>query len=184
MTTPKRYQIPEQRPRNWGDLSEPRMGIMLHYDESGSDDGAVEWLLFDRSCKVSYNWLILDDGTVRDIAPDEKRAWHAGVCRSSDPKRLPYVDANSAFYGIAVAAKHSERATPAQWRIVIELCIALMQKHGWPASDTWRIVGHRTEAWGRKRKDDPDGHLGVVLDTHAVRLEVARRLTRTELAHA
>ena len=167
-----RYRIPKQTPRNWGTLYEPRAGVMLHYDESGNDDGAVEWLLFDPRCKVSYNWLILDDGTVRDVAPVEARAWHAGVCRPSEGAPH-YKDANSAFYGIAVAAKHTQVATPAQFAMVVTLCRTLFSKHGWPLTDTYRIVSHRTEAWPRGRKDDPDGAHGVVLDVEAVRKAVA-----------
>jgi N-acetyl-anhydromuramyl-L-alanine amidase AmpD len=173
--TKTRYKIPKLKPRNWGALTEPRIGVMLHYDESGGDDGAVEWLLFDPRCKVSYNLLVLHDGTVRDIAPIDKRAWHAGVCKPSDP-RLMYKDANSALYGISVAAKHTEKATTAQFAMIVQICVALFKQHQWPASETWRIVSHRTEAWPRGRKDDPDGQLGVVLDVAAVREAVAKAL--------
>lgn len=38
-----------------------------------------------------------------------------------------------------------------------------------PLSETWRIVGHRSEAWKRGRKDDPDWKLGVVLSVDEVR---------------
>lgn len=167
-----RYATPEKFPRNWGDLKESRHGIMLHYDASGSDDGAVEWLLFDRRCKVSYNWLILDDGTVRDICPPDKRAWHAGVCKPSDP-RLAYKDANSAFYGIAVAAKPGDVATEKQFNAVVSLVYALVLRHTWKG-ELWRIVPHRTEAWPRGRKDDPDGKSGVVLSVDTVRAAIAR----------
>lgn len=177
MTAPAtRYRVPSKAPRNWGALLEPRMGIMLHYDESASDDGAIEWMLFDERCRVSYNWLILDDGTVRDIAPVDNRAWHAGVCRPSDPERMPYKDANSAFYGIAVAAKHTEKATTLQFLCVLELCVALCKRHGWGPDDLHRITSHRAEAWPRGRKDDPDGAHGVVLDCEAVRAAVRARL--------
>lgn len=174
--TKLRYRVPKKAPRNWGALNEPRAGVMLHYDESGNDDGAVEWLLFDPRCKVSYNYLVLDDATVREIAPLDKRSWHAGVCKPSDP-RLSYADANSAFYGLSVAAKHTQKATPAQFDMIVTLSVALFKRHQWTAADTWRIVPHRTEAWPRGRKDDPDGALGVVLDVDAVRKAVAKVLT-------
>lgn len=164
----------ERVTRNWGALLEPRQGICLHYDESASDRGAVEWLLYSPNCKVSYNDLILDDGTVVEIAPADRRAWHAGVCKPSDP-RLTYRDANSALYGVAVAAKHTERATPAQFAAVVDRCVTLMRRNGWGVSETWRIVGHRTEAWPRGRKDDPDGKLGKVIDVEAVRAAVVER---------
>lgn len=169
MTGPVRYRIPERRPSNFGKLREPRVGIMLHYDGSGSDDGAVEWLLFDPRCKVSYNWLILDDGTVRDIAPMDARAWHAGICRPSRPE-LVYADANSAFYGIAVAAKPGDLATSAQVAMVEQLCFALMRRKGW--TEGWRITTHKAEAWPRGRKVDPDG----VLDVEQIRARVLQRM--------
>ena len=141
---------------NWGELREPRMGLMLHYDASSSDAGALDWLTKDPRCKVSYNWLVLDNAHIHAIAPGDKRAWHAGVCRSSDI-RLPYTDANSAFIGIAIAATDGETATEAQMDSTVLLCQSLMLAHRWHRSETWRIVGHDTEAWPRGRKHDPTG---------------------------
>lgn len=163
-------------PRNWGALTEARRGLMLHYDESASDEGAVQWLMFDRTCKVSYNWLILDTGRVVEIAPPDKRAWHAGVCQPSAGSPH-YVDANSAFYGLAVAAKHTEQATVEQFASVVAKCVALFREHRWHADETHRIRGHNTEAWPRGRKDDPDGTLGVVISVADVRTAVAKALS-------
>lgn len=143
---------------NWGSLHENRCGILLHYDQSGSDAGALGWLTKDPACAVSYNVLVLDDGSAHVIAPIERRAWHAGVCRSSDTVRLPYRDANSALYGVAIAAKDGEVATAAQFAAVVEVCRHLAAKHGWDLRyESWRIVGHDTEAWPRGRKIDPAG---------------------------
>jgi N-acetyl-anhydromuramyl-L-alanine amidase AmpD len=141
----------------WGEtLREPRIGIMVHYDASASDAGALAWLR-SPECKVSYTWIILDDGSQITIAPPDARAWHAGVCRPSNP-RLPYRDANSAFYGIAIAATAGDRATPRQAQAVANLCVALFQRHQWSrATDLYRIVGHNTECWPRGRKTDPEG---------------------------
>lgn len=141
----------------WGDtLHEERKGIMLHYDASASDAGAVAWLN-SPACKVSYSWIILDDGSQITIAPTDARAWHAGVCRPSNPQ-LPYKDANSAFYGIAIAATAGDHATPAQTQAVANLCVGVFQRHKWSRStDLYRIVGHNTECWPRGRKTDPEG---------------------------
>lgn len=145
---------------NWNNLKEPRLGVMLHYDASASDRGAVMWLLHDPRCHVSYTWLILDDGTIVTIAPPDARAWHAGICRSSDPERLPYRDANSAFYGLSLAATAGETATPEAKKAVVDLTRALFGRHGWDTQEeTWRVVGHRTEAWPRGRKADPEGSI-------------------------
>jgi len=143
--------------QNWGRLREPRIGVMLHYDGSASDAGAVAWLTRDPRCKVSYNWLVLDDGQLVGVAPADARAWHAGVCRAS-AELLVYRDANSAFYGIAVAATAGQRATPAQSATVTRLVRSLFRSHGWDLhADSWRLVGHESEAWPRGRKHDPTG---------------------------
>lgn len=137
---------------NWNKLVEKRLGIMAHYDDSSSDAGAVEWMLRDPRCKLSYNVLVLDDGTVVQVAPENARAWHAGVCRPSDPDHMPYKDANSAFYGIAVAASGKDKITEPQKQALIELCVRLMKKHGW--TEPWCITSHALEAWPRGRKVD------------------------------
>ncbi len=142
--------------RNWNTVREPRAGILLHYDSSTSDRGAVEWLVSDPRAKVSYNVLVTDDGNPIQVAPMDARAWHAGICRPSDP-RVMYRDANSAMYGIAIAAGAGDTATVAQKETVAKLCRTLFQRHGWPLSEVWRILGHETEAWPRGRKTDPTG---------------------------
>ena len=81
-------EIPNEQ---YGTLREKRIGVMPHYDGSGSDRGAIQWFA-DERCKVSYNLLVLDDGSYVRIAPDSARAWHAGRCRPSDPARLHYVN--------------------------------------------------------------------------------------------
>ena len=111
-------------------LSERRQGICLHYDGSGSDRGAMQWFA-DERCRVSYNLLVLDDGSYVRIAPDTARAWHAGRCRHSDPARLHYGDANSAFYGIAIASSGKHDVTPLQMLTVALLCRLYYDKHGW-----------------------------------------------------
>jgi N-acetyl-anhydromuramyl-L-alanine amidase AmpD len=144
---------------------------MIHYDASRSDKGAIAWLTADKRCAVSYHLAITDDGTIYQIAPLDKRAYHAGVCVSSD-KRLPYRDANSALYGVAITATDGELATPAQFDSVVLACEILAAREGWDlAKEPWRIVGHNTEAHPRGRKLDPIGTNPAkpVLDVAAVR---------------
>ncbi len=141
---------------NWNRVRESRVGVLLHYDASSSDRGAVEWLLHDPRAKVSYHWLVLDNGSAVEIAPADARAWHAGICRPSDP-RVSYRDANSALYGIAIAATVGDVATPRQKATVADLCRQCFKRQGWPLSEVWRILGHNTEAWPRSRKLDPEG---------------------------
>lgn len=149
-------QVREVANGQWGTLREKRMGVMLHYDASSSDAGAVEWFA-DQTCNVSYQLLVLDDGSYVRIAPDDARAYHAGVCRSSDP-RLPYKDANSAFYGVAIASNDKVDVTPLQMLTVAWLTRRYFEREGWPVTEGWRVLAHRTEAWERGRKSDPEGH--------------------------
>lgn len=140
----------------YNELREPRVGVMIHYDGSGTDRAALQWFS-DPRCKVSYHYLVFDDGTWAAIAPFDTRAWHAGVCRSSDPDRLPYGDANSALVGIAAATNDPVQVTAPQMVTVAWLTWLAFNQLGWDVRETWRIVGHDTEAWPRRRKIDPTG---------------------------
>lgn len=147
--------VREIRNGQYNDVREKRVGVMLHYDASGTDAGAMSWFSH-KDCRVSYHYLVLDDGGYVSIAPLDKRAWHAGACRPSDPK-LTYTDANSAFYGIAAATNDRVDVTPLQLLTIAWLTRRLFAREGWPTLDLWRITGHREEAWPRGRKTDPQG---------------------------
>lgn len=163
----------------WGKLNGTRQGVLIHYDASASDKGAVGWLEDDARVEVSYHYLVLDDGRVIQIAPPGTRAWHAGVCRPSS-KRFTYSDGNNAFYGVAIAAKPGDTATDAQLDAVARLCKMLFWLEGWPETDEWRITGHSAEAWPRGRKQDPEGPdpAAPVLSIDAVRTRFATTLWR------
>lgn len=150
-------------------LRDVRIGVMLHFDASGNDESAVDWFA-DPRCKVSYNKLVLDNGDYVVIAPDTARAWHAGKCRPSSP-RLRYSDANSAFYGISIASNEKVECTALQMLTAAALTREYFEKHQWPLTDTWRIVGHDTEAWPRGRKSDPTGpfKLNPILSVENIR---------------
>lgn len=141
-------------------LRQDRVGVMLHYDGSGSDRGGVSWFKHP-DCRVSYNWLALDDGTYVEIAPPSARAWHAGRCRPSNPGQLDYDDANSAFYGIAAATNDRVDVTPLQLLTIAWLTRRCYQMEQWSVADTFRITGHSAEAvhrdGSRGRKTDPEG---------------------------
>lgn len=170
-------------------IREPRVGIMLHYDASSSDASAVAWFT-DPRCRASYNYLVLDSGNIIPIAPLHARAWHAGVCRTDDPVRLPYRDANSAFYGVAIAATTGEMATKDAKRSVAMICATLMRLEQWPTEHVWRITSHRAQAvyptrlpdgrphpkaGERGRKSDPEGPslARPVMNTNEIRGLVA-----------
>lgn len=162
--TPERIRVPGDG-QFGADLRESRIGAMVHYDGSTSDHGGLAWFN-DPRCEVSYQVVVLDDGRWAQIAPDSARAWHAGVCRTSDPKRLPYRDANSAFLGIAALTDDRHQVTVAQMLTIAWKIRSWFALHGWKPEETWRIVGHDAEAvypaghgkaGQRGRKIDPTG---------------------------
>jgi hypothetical protein len=95
---------------------------MLHYDDSTRDDWAVEWF-DDKRCTNGYTWLVLDDGSVIELADPAMRTPHAGACREQN--------ANSRFYGISAATNGLVPATPAQLAAIVTICIALFRFHRW-----------------------------------------------------
>ena len=129
---------------------------MVHFDDSSSDAGGLQWF-HDPTCRVSYNRLYFDNGSVAQITPSmEQAAWHAGVCRPSG-ELLKYRGANSAFYGLSIAANNNDTVTPKQLKSLITDCVSIFKFHGWKKTETWRITGHDNEAWPRGRKVDPTG---------------------------
>jgi N-acetyl-anhydromuramyl-L-alanine amidase AmpD len=170
---------------NWGELTEHRLGVMLHYDASYSDKSSVAWLA-SAEITVSYNWIVMDSGNIIPIAPLENRAWHAGCCKSDDP-RLPYHDANSAFYGVSIAATEGDVATREAKTSIADLCVTLFGMHEWTLAEIWRIVSHGSQAvyckghpraGQRGRKHDPEGpnKARPVMNTNEIRGMVATRL--------
>lgn len=163
----------------WGTQRGTRQGVLIHFDASASDKGAVAWLEDDARAEVSYHYLVLDDGRVIQLAPPGTRAWHAGVCRPSE-RRFTYSDGNNAFYGVSIAAKPGDKATEAQLDSVAKVCKYLFWLEGWDERETWRITGHSAEAWPRGRKTDPEGPDpdNPVLSVEAVRTRFATTLWR------
>lgn len=166
--------------KNFNALRQSRFGVMLHFDDSSSDDSAVQWFR-DPACQVSYNRLYLDDGRVVQIVPTDARAWHAGVCRVTSDVH----DANSAFYGLSAATDTRHPVTPQQMEAICRDAAALFVRHGWPAADVERrIVGHEDwavfpaghpKAGQLGRKIDPTGYdrAHPILSTEQVRVRVA-----------
>src|SRR5438045_7145749 len=107
-------------------LAAPRAGLMLHYDDSSRDDWAVEWF-HDPRCTNGYTWLVLDDGSVVELADPAMRTPHAGPCRT--PR------ANSAYYGVAAATNGLVPATERQLVSLARICAAVIRHHGWAVAN-------------------------------------------------
>jgi N-acetyl-anhydromuramyl-L-alanine amidase AmpD len=159
---------------NHGPLRDEVLGVMLHYSV-GSYAGTLSHCRNPKSA-VSYHVVLGPQAGERSqLVPLGRRAWHAGVCRTSD-SRLPYTDANSAFVGVAVATGNPPVVvTPPQFNAIVDECRRIYAHYGWPLTETWRIVGHASEAWPRGRKSDPTGPDATrpVLSVEAVRAALA-----------
>ena len=164
----------------WSGLKEPRQGVMLHWDGSGSDLGGLSWLQ-NPDIKAGYNIVVGDDGSWGILAPLASRAWHAGVCRPSSgaPK---YKDANSAFYGISILNGGKEDVTQRQVLTAAWLAARLFEREDWSRHDHRRVVTHSSEAWPRGRKVDPEGKdpLNPILSADDVRTLLPLFDTRDE----
>jgi hypothetical protein len=165
-------------------LAAPRLGLMLHYDDSSRDDWAVEWF-HDPRCTNGYTWLVLDDGCVVELADPSMRTPHAGACLTPM--------ANSAYYSVAAATNGLVLATDPQIASIVRICAAVMRHHRWDVTSLdSRIVGHdaqavwtaantpRRELWGTLgRKVDPTGQRRdrrPIIDVAEVRRRVAEAL--------
>jgi N-acetylmuramoyl-L-alanine amidase len=136
--------------------------IVLHADASTNEQGTLSWLSIAAS-KVSYHYLVGRDGTIYQIVPDHKRAWHAG--KSSFQGRA---DCNDYSIGVSFSNdQKGERFTPLAIEAGTQLLVELCKTYRIP---THRITTHAVVSPGRKF--DP-GPLFPVIE---VREEVRARL--------
>jgi N-acetyl-anhydromuramyl-L-alanine amidase AmpD len=120
-------------------------GIILHHT-GGSYNGAVQWILNPAS-KVSYHYLIANDGTGTQFAKPNERAWHAGISSFKGRKNC-----NDFMIGIAVSGDTNQRVlTYKEIQAVGDLCIGLMMQYNFGIDN---IVTHREVSNGRKTDVD------------------------------
>lgn len=121
-----------------------RQGCMIHFDDSSSDRGGIQWL---RRAKLGYTWAVRDDGGIVQLEPPGLKTPHAGTCRTPN--------ANSVFYGIAALTNNVTPATPEQLEAIATIVVCCWRYHraganGWGEPSTAalirRIQGHDTQA--------------------------------------
>ncbi|MCK5374528.1 MAG: N-acetylmuramoyl-L-alanine amidase [Alphaproteobacteria bacterium] len=155
--------------------------ILLHYTGMETMEEAKE-RLSEPENEVSAHYLIDEDGTVYDLVPEDKRAWHAGV---SYWKRES--DINSVSIGIEIVNPGHEFgycAFPEEQIYAVKcLCQEIQSRH-----DIKYVLGHSDVA--PERKVDP-GELmdwqyltyegvGVLPDLIPEDYEKARELARND----
>ncbi len=133
---------------NYGDRvdgAEPNI-LLLHYTGMEGMQVAKERLQ-DPESGVSAHYLVDEDGSVFDMVPEDKRAWHAGVSYWRGQS-----DINSYSIGVEmVNLGHEFGYHPfpdAQMRAVKKLCREIMSRH-----NIKYVLGHSDVA--PERKMDP-----------------------------
>ncbi len=94
--------------------------IILHYTGMPSGDQALSWLCNEES-QVSSHYFVREDGSVVQLVPEERRAWHAGKSSWAGE-----TDINSCSIGIEIANPGHPGGLPEypapQIAAVVELC--------------------------------------------------------------
>jgi N-acetylmuramoyl-L-alanine amidase len=130
---------------NHGERLGPIDAIVLHYTGMASGEAALE-LLCAPEAQVSCHYLVWEDGRVWQLAPESRRAWHAGKSLWAGE-----TDLNSGSIGIEIVNPGHDGGAPpfpeAQIEAVIVLCRDIAARH---AIKPARILGHSDIAPGRK----------------------------------
>lgn len=127
---------------------QPVTMLVLHYTGTRTTAEALA-LLTSPAAKVSSHYLVEESGAIHALAPEERRAWHAGLsCWRG------VTDVNAASIGIEIANPGHEwgyRPFPAaQMEALIPLCRDIIGRHAIPPRN---VVGHSDIA--PLRKQDP-----------------------------
>ncbi len=120
--------------------------LVLHY--TGMADGASAIRrLCDPVAEVSSHYVIEEDGTVFQLVPEARRAWHAGRGAWAGEE-----DLNSASIGIEIVNGGHDFGLPdfpaRQVDAVVALCRDIVLRHAIPPH---RVLAHSDAAPARKR---------------------------------
>ncbi len=131
---------------NFDERTLPISMIVLHY--TGMQDGPSALArLRDPEAKVSSHYLVEEDGTVRRLVAEDKRAWHAGRSHWRGT-----TDINSASVGIEIVNPGHEFGyrpfSEEQIDALLPLVAAIKDRHGITRGN---VVGHSDIAPTRKR---------------------------------
>lgn len=122
--------------------------LLLHYTGMKSAEEALQRLC-DPRAEVSSHYLVEEDGTIWQLVPEARRAWHAGASFWKGER-----DVNGRSIGIEIVNPGHEfgyRPFPeAQIEALIGLCRDILARHAIPAE---RVLAHSDVA--PSRKEDP-----------------------------
>ncbi|WP_051661090.1 N-acetylmuramoyl-L-alanine amidase [Bosea sp. 117] len=136
--------------------------LLLHYTGMESTAQAVEWLRSPERA-VSSHYVVEEDGTILQLVPEARRAWHAGAS-FWDGER----DINSRSIGIEIANPGHDFGYPdfpaRQIEAVAALSKDIVTRWRIPAE---RVLAHSDVAPGRKQ-DPGEKFPWEVLHRHGV----------------
>jgi N-acetylmuramoyl-L-alanine amidase len=127
---------------------EPVDILVLHYTGMQSGQAAIDRLC-DPEARVSSHYVVEEDGTIWNLVPEDRRAWHAGISFWRGHEVL-----NGRTIGIEIVNPGHEwgyRPFPAmQMAAVRDLCLGILSRHPIPSRN---VVAHSDIA--PDRKEDP-----------------------------
>jgi N-acetylmuramoyl-L-alanine amidase len=141
--------------------------VVLHYTGMRTGSEALERMC-DPEAKVSAHYMIEEDGRIYQLAPEERRAWHAGVSFWKGER-----DINSVSIGIELVNPGHELGYQDFPEMQIEALIGLLDaiRSRWTIPNA-RILGHSDVA--PERKIDPGEKFPwkrLALDGHGLWVE-------------
>jgi N-acetylmuramoyl-L-alanine amidase len=120
--------------------------ILLHYTGMPTAEGAVARLC-DTEARVSSHYVVFENGSIAQLVPEERRAWHAGVSSWAGQ-----TDINSRSIGIEIVNPGHDGGLPEfpirQIAAVITLCRSIIARRGIRPD---RILAHSDVAPNRKK---------------------------------
>ncbi|WP_026605769.1 peptidoglycan recognition protein family protein [Methylocapsa acidiphila] len=135
----------EPSPNHGERLGRKPDSIILHYTGITTGEAALRRLC-DVEAQVSAHYLVYEDGSVFQLVPEARRAWHAGIGYWAGDR-----DMNTVSIGIEIAnAGHLGGAPPypeSQIAVVIALCQDIIARH---KIKPQRVLGHSDLAPDRK----------------------------------
>lgn len=155
---------------NWNARPAGERGVIscvVMHATADEDTGACVRYLCDRASQVSYHTLVDRDGTVYQLVPLAKRAWHAGVSLFRGRENV-----NDFAIGLSLANRNDGAEPYPDVQLSVAAALVASYCRIYPAITVDRITTHRVIAPTRKTDPAPPA-----FDFDAFRLRVLRELT-------